>query len=192
MLQNCSVKLQKCFVDKQTSSDSPSAWGSADNDCILIFGWTVPLSFTVGKACVCAIHRSLHNGKLYVNVPNPTCLVRCDVDHGIKWWLVAEVRHCIHGHDAEGVVGVSHQVEHRHPGLCQSGLAGNESNCCVAQTLHQSSSPATNTRPRLPSASASRGGCAVLAGPSFSWALQTQNAVLQVAATSGIQRAIPL
>lgn len=134
-----------------------------------------------------------HNRKkLYVVVSTPTCLVRCDVDHGIRCRLIAQVRHCIHGQDAERVVGMSHQVEHGHPGLCQPVLTGNESNSCSSRSLHYPSSPGPDTRPCLPSTSASRQWITVLAGPSFPWAFLTQHTVPQVTATPSIQRAIPL
>ena len=41
MLQCCfTVKVQKCFVDYETS---PDAWRLVDNDFLNIFGWTFPL-----------------------------------------------------------------------------------------------------------------------------------------------------
>ena len=38
------AKLQKCFVNYQTSPDFPSAQGWKDNGWICVFGWTVTLS----------------------------------------------------------------------------------------------------------------------------------------------------
>lgn len=131
---------------------------------------------------------------LYQNVIvlNPTCLVCRDVNRAIGWWLVAQVGHCIHGQDAEGVVGVSHQINYCHPGLRQAILTGNESNCCSARTLHHPSSPSANACAGLPSNSASWLRVTVLTGSSFPRAFLTQHAVQQVAATSSIKRAIPL
>jgi len=105
--------------------------------------------------------------KCCIIVPNPTCLVRCDVDRGVRGRLVAQVRHCVHGLQTEGVVGVSHQVEHRHPGLRQPTLPGNESNRCRAQTLHHASEPQARPSASLPSTGASGGRRTILTGPSF-------------------------
>lgn len=125
-------------------------------------------------------------------VLNPTCLVCRDVNRAIGRWLVAQVGHRIHGQDAEGVVGVSHQVNYCHPGFRQAILTRNEPNGRGAGTLHHPSSPSADARAGLPSDGASWLRVTVLAGPSFPRAFLTRHAVQQVAAAPGIKRAIPL
>ncbi len=51
------VKLQRCFVDSQISSDLPLAWEWAGNDWIFIFGWTIPL--TQGQAFLAQSHNHI-------------------------------------------------------------------------------------------------------------------------------------
>ena len=51
------VKLQKCFVDRKTTPDFPSAWGWVDNDWIFIFWQTCPLKQQ--RACSSHIHTNV-------------------------------------------------------------------------------------------------------------------------------------
>lgn len=148
-----------------------------------------PASVKESKINLTALVWALYHN---VIVLNPTCLVCRDVNRAIGWWLVAQVGHCIHGQDAEGVVGVSHQINYCHPGLRQAILTGNESNGCSARTLHHPPSPSANACAGLPSNSASWLRVTVLTGSSFPRAFLTQHAVQQVAATPSIKRAIPL
>lgn len=122
----------------------------------------------------------------------PTCLVCRDVNHGKGGGLVAEVGHCVHGQHAEGVVGVSHQVDDGHPALRQAVLARDEANRRRARALHQPSASGAQAGDGLPAHAAPRLGVAVLAGSAFPRAFLTQDAVQQVAAAAGVQGAVPL
>lgn len=148
-------RVIKCLVNQHGTSSQlkraaagptlikPHGGGSDEAECSRVFA---PKQLIVGTVQVTC-------GTVLLLAPDPTCLVCGDVDHGIQRHLVAQVRHSVCGQDAEGVVSVSHQVQHCHPGLCQPRLTRDESNCCGARSLHQPSSASPNAGAcnRLPS-----------------------------------------